>query len=278
MRYDSDNVSTHYSFGKNWLRYSKLIENTNLDSVTLDLARLLQLSNLSNKTVLDVGCGSGIHDVGFYRLGCRNLTAIDYDLDSITATIQTLRKFCPNANYKIHQGDILSENSKLLGKFDIVYSWGVLHHTGNLVEAIYRTADLVSADGLLALAVYRKTLMCRFWKIEKRIYSKLPKIFQVFFEIIYISLFSIGLLISKKITIFSYIKSYSSKRGMNFFADVRDWLGGYPYESISPQDLRKLLSELGFSPVYSLEGSSRIGIFGSGCDEFLFQKIDVKYP
>lgn len=278
MRYDSDNVNTHYSFGKNWLRYSKLIEITNLDSVTLDLARLLQLSNLSNKTVLDVGCGSGIHDVGFYRLGCRNLTAIDYDLDSITATIQTLRKFCPNANYKIHQSDILSENSKLLGKFDIVYSWGVLHHTGNLVEAIYRTADLVSDDGLLALAVYRKTLMCRFWKIEKRIYSKLPKIFQVFFEIIYISLFSIGLLISKKITIFSYIKNYSSKRGMNFFADVRDWLGGYPYESISPQDLRKLLSELGFSLVYSLEGSSRIGIFSSGCDEFLFQKIVVKYP
>jgi 2-polyprenyl-6-hydroxyphenyl methylase/3-demethylubiquinone-9 3-methyltransferase len=65
---------------------------------------------------------------------------------------------------------------------------------------------------------------------------------------------------------------------MNFFADVRDWLGGYPYESISPQDLRSLLSELGFSLVYSFEGSSRIGIFGSGCDEFLFQKIDVKYP
>jgi hypothetical protein len=74
-------------------------------------------------------------------------------------------------------------------------------------------------------------------------------------------------------SIIRYIKGYSTKRGMNFYSDVRDWLGGYPYESISPDELRKLMSTLGFSLVYSVEGHQKFGFFGSGCDEFLFQKL-----
>ena len=233
----------------------------------------MNLADLKDKSVLDIGCGSGVHDIGFYRLGCRDLTAIDYDLDSIVATKHNLEKFCPDAEFKILQGDILSEEIEFLGRFDIVYSWGVLHHTGNLEEAIINSASLVADKGLLAVALYRKTLMCGFWKFEKRVYSRLPRLFQRCFELIYISFFALGLILIKKTSIVRYIKSYSTKRGMNFFADVRDWLGGYPYESISPDKLRKLLSPLGFSQVYSLEGHDKIGIFGSGCDEFLFQKL-----
>jgi 2-polyprenyl-6-hydroxyphenyl methylase/3-demethylubiquinone-9 3-methyltransferase len=264
--------SRHYSFGKNWLEYSQSINSIHVDHVTSDLSRLLNLKDLTQKSVLDIGCGSGVHDVGFYQLGCRNLTAIDYDQDCITATNQTLEKFCPGSGYKILQGDILSSKTQSLGKFDIVYSWGVLHHTGNLLEAICKASTLVAREGHLAIALYRKTLMCGFWKAEKRLYSRLPRIFQRFLELIYISFFSIALLFTQKTSITNYIESYSSKRGMNFFADVKDWLGGYPYESISPHELRKLMSSLGFRQVYSLEGNSRIGIFGSGCDEFLFQK------
>ena len=170
------------------------------------------------------------------------------------------------------QGDILSKDIQSLGKFDLVYSWGVLHHTGNLYGAIRSAASLVAEEGHFALALYRKTLLCGFWKVEKRVYSILPTIIQRFIEVIYISFFSLGLLFFQKTSIFNYIKNYSSKRGMNFFADVRDWLGGYPYESISPDDLRILMSSLGFTQVYSLEGHSKIGVFESGCDEFLFRK------
>jgi SAM-dependent methyltransferase len=266
-------LGRHYAFGKNWLKYSQTIDSSHVESVTSDLAELLNIGDLKNKSVLDIGCGSGVHDVGFYHLGCRNLTAIDYDLDSIVATEYNLEKFCPDAEFKILQGDILSEEIKLLGTFDIVYSWGVLHHTGNLEAAIDNSASLVADEGFLAIALYRKTLLCDFWKIEKKVYSRLPRFFQRFFELIYISTFALGLIMVKKISIVRYIKNYSTKRGMNFFVDVRDWLGGYPYESISSDELRKLMSSLGFSQVYSLEGHDKIGIFGSGCDEFLFQKL-----
>jgi len=264
-------IKRHYEFGKNWLEYSKFIDTARLDHVSSDLARLLNMKNLNGKKVLDIGCGSGVHEIGFYMLGCRNLTAIDYDQDSIIATRRTLAKFCPESDFKILQGDILSEKFHCLGRFDIVYSWGVLHHTGNLVEAIRNASSLVTNKGHLAIALYRKTMMCGLWKFEKRVYSKLPKSLQVIVELIYIFFFSLALLITKRAFIFHYIQDYPSKRGMSFITDVRDWLGGYPYESISPHELRKLMSSLGFSQIYSLEGKNKIGIFGSGCDEFLFQ-------
>ena len=262
----------HYEFGKNWLEYSKLIDTARLDQVSSDLVRLLNIKNLNGKKVLDIGCGSGVHEIGFYMLGCRNLTAIDYDQNSIIATKLTLAKFCPESDFKVLRGDILSEESISLGKFDIVYSWGVLHHTGNLVEAIRNASSLVADKGHLAIALYRKTMMCGLWKFEKRIYSKLPKLLQVIVELIYISFFSLALLITKRVFIFHYIRDYSSKRGMSYLTDVRDWLGGYPYESISPNELRKFMTSLGFYQIYSLEGKKSIGLFGSGCDEFLFQK------
>ena len=265
-------LQRHYSFGKNWLGYSQIIGSSEIDSVTSDLTILLNMKNLKQVSVLDIGSGSGVHDVGFYRLGCRNLTAIDYDQDCVKATQLTLEKFCPGSGFRVFQGDILSKDMQSLGKFDLVYSWGVLHHTGNLYGAIRNAASLVAEGGQFAIALYRKTLLCGFWKAEKRVYSILPTIIQRFIEVIYISFFSLCLLFFRKTSIFNYIKNYSSKRGMNFFADVRDWLGGYPYESISPDDLRILMSSLGFTQVYSLEGHNKIGVFGSGCDEYLFQK------
>jgi 2-polyprenyl-3-methyl-5-hydroxy-6-metoxy-1,4-benzoquinol methylase len=141
------------------------------------LAKFLNLGDLKGKSVLDIGCGSGVHDIGFYWLGFRNLTAIDYDPDSIVATRQNLEKFCPNAEFTILQGDILSKEIEFLGKFDIVYSWGVLYHTGDLVQATENSAALVADEGFLAIALYRKTLMCGLWKIEKKSLLKASKIF-----------------------------------------------------------------------------------------------------
>ncbi len=149
---------------------------------------------------------------------------------------------------------------------------GVLHHTGNLVETIRNASSLITDEGYLAIALYRKTLTCSLWKFEKRVYSELPKLLQVKVELVCIFFFSLALLITKRVFILHYIQDYSSKRGMSFITDVRDWLGGYPYESISPHELRKLMSSLGFSQIYSLVGKNKTGIFCPGCDGFLFQK------
>ncbi len=236
------------------------------------MAKFLNLGgDLKGKSVLDIGCGSSVHDIGFYWLGCRNLTAIDYDLDSIVATRQNFEKFCPNAEFTILQGDILSKEIEFLGKFDTVYSWGVLYHKGGLVQATENSAVLVADEGFLAVALYGNHSCLGFGKLKK-FYSRLPSFFQRFFELTYISIFALTLLLIKRMSIIRYSKGYSTKRGMNFYFDVRDWLGAYPYESISPDELKKLMSTLGFSLVYSVEGHQKFGFFGLGCDEFLFQK------
>jgi predicted RNA methylase len=131
------------------------------------LAKFLNLGDPKGKSVRDIGCGSSVHDIGFYWLGCRNLTAIVYDPDSNVATRQNLDKFCPNAEITILQRDILSKEIEFLGKFDIVYSWGVLYRTGDLAQATENSAALVADEGFLAVALYGKALMCGLWKIEK---------------------------------------------------------------------------------------------------------------
>jgi hypothetical protein len=65
---------------------------------------------------------------------------------------------------------------------------------------------------------------------------------------------------------------YSANRGINYYNDVHDWLGGYPYESTSPDSCMQLFPELGFSFVSAKIQPISPGrvLFGSGCDEFIF--------
>ena len=62
---------------------------------------------------------------------------------------------------------------------------------------------------------------------------------------------------------------------MSFFHDVHDWLGGYPYESVSRDETVAILNDLGFFHVRSFVKKNMIarsGILGSGCDEYVFKR------
>lgn len=57
---------------------------------------------------------------------------------------------------------------------------------------------------------------------------------------------------------------------MSWFHDVHDWLGGYPYASIEPEEALELLEELGLTTVRVFETPARFwGLLGSHCDEFV---------
>lgn len=71
-----------------------------------------------------------------------------------------------------------------------------------------------------------------------------------------------------------HIAGYKHKRGMDFRHDVRDWIGGYPYESIAPREMAHLLASLGFDLIKQ-NVRKRSGLFGSGNDEYLFRKRDA---
>jgi hypothetical protein len=63
---------------------------------------------------------------------------------------------------------------------------------------------------------------------------------------------------------------------MKFEHDVHDWMGGYPYESISGAEVEALMQCLGFTHVWSARTPMTVGFFGSGCDEYLYRRAGHK--
>jgi 2-polyprenyl-6-hydroxyphenyl methylase/3-demethylubiquinone-9 3-methyltransferase len=157
-----------------------------------------------------------------------------------------------------------------LGRFDVVYSWGVLHHTGAMYDAIAKASEMVAPNGMLTLALYGKTPFCGLWRVDKRIYSRAPKWVQKVIETAYLEVVRLRLALKRE-SLKKRREDYWKQRGMDMYHDTRDWLGGYPYESISPKQAMSYMQKLGFEPVRSFV-SPCIGLLGSGCDEYSFTR------
>jgi SAM-dependent methyltransferase len=162
------------------------------------------------------------------------------------------------------------------GTFDVVYSWGVLHHTGDLDGAMRRAAALVAPGGLFAFALYRATHLDRFWVAEKRWYKSASPRAQELARGIYTRAFKLGLAATGR-SFSAYVAKRKTERGMDFGHDVHDWLGGYPYETMSPDDVLRLMRGLGFGEVTRFARERReLGLFGSGCDEYVYRNPPVR--
>ena len=202
-----------FEFGKNWESFSPLIDEEAIRKAEDRMALFLGTRDLSGRTFLDVGCGSGLHALVALRFGAKEVVAIDVDPDSVSTAGAVLERNWPGTNKTVRQVSVFDLEKERFGEFDIVYSWGVLHHTGDMNRAR-------------------------------------------------------GKSLSK------HIAGYKHKRGMDFLHDVRDWIGGYPYESIAPRELAQLLTPLGFDLIRQ-NVRKRSGLFGSGNDEYLFRRHDA---
>jgi SAM-dependent methyltransferase len=225
------------------------------------------VGDLSDRAFLDIGCGSGLHALAAARLGASPIVAIDIDPRSVETARALLSRFEVPA--KVAVADILKTRD--LGTFDVVYSWGVLHHTGAMHEAITRAAECVRPGGLFAFALYRKTPMCEFWKVEKRLYSRAPKFAQDAWRSLYIAAFAFRQWTLGQ-SFREFVRQYGKARGMEYYHDVHDWLGGYPYESISPSEVSAAMAALGFERVRDFVHEPGPGVFGTGCDEYVYRR------
>lgn len=271
---DLTQLGCHFAFGKNWASYAQGITERDIREAERGLQRLLGADGLAGTTFLDIGCGSGLHCLAALRLGASKVVACDIDPISVKTTESVLAKFAPSATYEVIERSVFALDVATIGRFDVVYSWGVLHHTGDLVRALRIAASLVAPGGSFLLALYRKTLFCALWKREKKWYAKASPKQQALARKLYVAGYAIRLrLVGKSLA--SHTASYDSNRGMDFYHDVHDWLGGYPYESMSPVALDHILSEQKLGHVRSFAVNSvmhRIGIFGSGCDEYVYKR------
>lgn len=157
------------------------------------------------------------------------------------------------------------------GTFDAVYSWGVLHHTGDMHRAIEKALRFVGPGGRILLALYGKTPFCGFWTWEKRCFVRYRPWFSVLARAIYKPLVMLRYLLAGRNPM-RYVRDYRGARGMDWHRDVDDWLGGYPYESIAAEDAIAFVESHGFRCEKSF-AEKRVGVFGTGCDEYIFRRV-----
>jgi 2-polyprenyl-6-hydroxyphenyl methylase/3-demethylubiquinone-9 3-methyltransferase len=259
--------SARFGFGRNWLSFIDVVDEARIGAAGDSLLKALHLPTLSGRTFLDVGCGSGLFSLAASRLGAY-VRSFDYDQDSVLAATELRRRFAPGSDWQIEQGSILDPDFVAdLGRFDIVYSWGVLHHTGHLWAALDATARLVAPGGLLYTSVYNdQGLASRVWRQVKRHYNssgELTRAVLVAGSAIYLARHRP---VSALYRAVRRVPVAPRPRGMSRRHDLIDWVGGYPFEVARPEEVFAFVHRLGFELRYLKTAGG-----GLGCNEYVFQ-------
>ena len=261
-----------FEFGKNWENFLKNLDDEKINASKDVLQKMLKVETLKDKTFLDIGCGSGLHSLSARMLGAK-VHSFDYDVRSVNCTRFLKEKFFnSDGDWKVEEGSALDERYiSSLGKFDIVYSWGVLHHTGDMWNALDLASVPVNPDGILYIAIYNdQGRPSRYWYNIKRIFNLLPKYLRIFILLpVFIRLWGPttirDILKGKPFLTWRY---YYKSRGMTPWINVVDWVGGYPFEVAKPERIFYFFQNKGFR----LNGLTTCG-GGHGCNEFVFQRI-----
>jgi 2-polyprenyl-6-hydroxyphenyl methylase/3-demethylubiquinone-9 3-methyltransferase len=229
-----------FAFGKNWASYSRLIDARAIEEAEKGLLRLIPREAIAGRSFLDIGCGSGLHALAAARLGAGAIVAIDIDPDSVATTNAVLSSNDTGVTWSAREQSVFDLEARTT--FDIVYSWGVLHHTGDMWKAIDRAASVVAPNGLFIFALYRTTRSDAFWKREKRWYARASTPAQAVARWCFIAAYRLAYLGQFR----DYVANYKSMRGMDFHHNVHDWLGGYPYETTLAPEVEARMRSLGF--------------------------------
>jgi SAM-dependent methyltransferase len=225
-----------FEFGKNWNRFvEKSLSEEKVAQSVSQLKAFLRVDNLRGKTFLDIGSGSGMHSLAALRLGADHIFSFDYDQNSVMTT-KKLRDYAGlPANWTIEQGSVLDEYfMKTLDKFDIVYSWGVLHHTGDMWPAIRNASIPLRPGGVFYIALYSPEIYIvppsHHWLDVKQKYNVASNLGKKEMELKYAWRSVVRPALQSGRNPLSIIRQYGGDRGMSFWTDVRDWLGGYPMD------------------------------------------------
>jgi 2-polyprenyl-6-hydroxyphenyl methylase/3-demethylubiquinone-9 3-methyltransferase len=254
-----------FAFGANWRAFVDTVDETRIQTATESLTRALHSPDLAGRSFLDVGCGSGLFSVAAHRLGAQ-VRSFDFDAESVAAATELRTRFTRDAWWPIEQGSILDERYVArLGQHDVVYSWGVLHHTGNLWRAVDLASGLVKPGGLLFVSIYNdQGLRSRIWRRVKRRYNRSGRAGRAT-----IVLLSAGYLwrwrpLLRVIGCFRGGQP-TRVRGMSARHDLVDWVGGYPFEVARPETVFEFLRDRGFELRHLKTCAG-----GLGCNEYVF--------
>jgi 2-polyprenyl-6-hydroxyphenyl methylase/3-demethylubiquinone-9 3-methyltransferase len=239
----------HYEFGKNWERFvAKSFSSERVSIAGSHMLEFLGMDSLEDLHFLDIGCGSGVHSLAALRAGAGRIISFDIDPVSV-ATTQRLRALAGRPqSWTVFHGSVLDrELMSRLEPPDIIYSWGALHHTGDMWQAIANTADLLRPGALIYLALYSADMHVHpsqeYWLATKQRYNQAGALRRRGMEIWYIWRHFMRCNPLALPVLVRTIMTYKSVRGMSFLTDARDWLGGWPMEFAKDRDVLKYFME-----------------------------------
>ncbi len=264
-----------FQFGENWQRFLAVLNEERLAEAERSLREMLRAPSLVGKSFLDVGSGSGLFSLAAVRLGASAVHSIDFDPTSVACTREVKRRLEPSAeDWTIERGNVLDDaEMAALGQWDIVYAWGVLHHTGDMRTAMENVAPLVAPTGRLFISIYNdQGLKSRLWRRVKQVFNTLPAALRGPFVVAVMAPFELRAAFTYSLAMnpLGYVRlwtEYKRSRGMSRWHDLVDWVGGYPFEVAKPEAVFGLYRDLGFR----LSSLQTVG-GGLGCNQFVFER------
>lgn len=257
-----------FDFGRNWQQFSEARLNAaRLGAALRSLQTLVGPDRLTGKTFLDVGCGSGLFSIAAAQGGACRVIGFDVNSTAVQVCRCNLERLNSTLGLEVEPsflvGSILDEAFLAeLDRSDLVYAWGVLHHTGAMWKAIENAASLVASEqGTFVLAIYNRHWTSPFWRVVKRLYNSAPGGVQR------LSNYLFAAAIFLRVWLTTGQNPLHKERGMDFWYDTIDWLGGYPYEYASPAEVERFVTALGFR----LESTNKPRGW-TGCNEYVFSR------
>lgn len=274
-----------FPFGANWARFLKLLDASRIQTAEQSLVEWLRAPTLQGRRLLDAGSGSGLFSLVAHRLGAQ-VHSFDFDPKSVACTKELRRRHfageLPGASgagavadpaaapaWQVEEGSLLDPSYlHSLGLFDVVYSWGVLHHTGDMWRALDNISLCVAPGGRLFISIYNdQGWLSQWWTGVKRRYNR-----NVVWRWLFIGFYTPYFIWAR--VLFWKLRGHgSTERGMSLWYDLLDWLGGYPFEVARPETVFDFLASRGFE----LRKLFTVGD-KHGCNQFVFERLRVTSP
>jgi 2-polyprenyl-3-methyl-5-hydroxy-6-metoxy-1,4-benzoquinol methylase len=258
-----------FGFGKNWQRFLSVVNEQHISAAEGSLRKMLRVETLAGRRFLDIGSGSGLFSLAAVRLGA-SVHSFDYDPQSVACAHELKHRYAPDAvAWTIEQGSVLDRDFiASLGEYDVVYSWGVLHHTGAMWLALEHAAIPVAPGGKLFVAIYNdQGRQSKRWRVIKKTYcsSTAGKMLVCSVAIPWIVTHRLVNDLLKLHNPLAHYRDYKKRRGMSAAHDWFDWLGGYPFEVARPEEIFQFYHEKGFT-LLNLTTKGAL----AGCNELVF--------
>lgn len=263
-----------FGFGANWAHFLSVLDDERIAEAENSLRSMLAVDELTGRSFLDIGSGSGLFSLAARRLGA-TVHSLDYDPQSVACTAELRRRYFPeDPAWTVEQGSALdAAYLEGLGEFDVVYSWGVLHHTGSMWLGIDLAAQRVAEGGLLFIAIYNdQGVKSHVWWGIKYLYNKLPRPLNTAYAY-GLGLTTYGLNVLRYTVRLKPMKAirpmlnYKKRRGMSLMHDLVDWMGGFPYEFARYETLNEFMKARSLRLV---KGSRATSL---GCHEMVFRRV-----